>query len=437
MYTMKPPAVFVAERTVGDAECEARRDRVLAATGADGFEVVRDEDIPAMIQRPEWQAVQGKAGERDAIHDPILFFTRFVFDDAFGARCEAIAEAHPGFGAAGMHRAMLGYNHFNWFNSGQAIEQIKPCPDHVCRPAWRLNTAHGCAHRCFYCGLVGFIVVGLNMSEYIRRLDRLVEANPWQQTWLWDDVADVLILEPELGAFADMAHYFAGRPDRYLIIHTKSANVDFLESLDHRGHTIMCWSLAAETQAGRLEQVAGTTGERIEAARRCQGWGYPVRFKFKPIVPVRGWRDEARAMIRMMFERTRPDNLSMTTLAWMSYDDLARIIDLDRLDPVFVEAARRDKDVETKLPRLRPFPHEVRREIYKFYIDEIRAIDADVPLTLSTESLAMWRDLGPRLGVRPDTYTCGCGPQAVPGLRCLPESPWKVARPVAAWKDPD
>jgi hypothetical protein len=37
--------------------------------------------------------------------------------------------------------------------------------------------------------------------------------------------------------------------------------------------------------------------------------------------------------------------------------------------------------------------------IHVFFSREIRAIDREVPLTLSTEALAMWRDLGRTLGV--------------------------------------
>ena len=154
----------------------------------------------------------------------------------------------------------------------------------------------------------------------------------------------------------------------------------------------------------------------------------PIRFKFKPIIPVRDWRDEAREMIRDVFEQTQPDNLSMTVFMWTGFDDMACCIDLDLLDPKFVDAARKAAASEWEHPHLRPFPHEVRREIYEFYHREVRAIDREIPLTLSTDSLAMWKDLGATLGVGPRNYTCGCGPCAVPGLETLPANPWKVAR---------
>jgi len=272
------------------------------------------------------------------------------------------------------------------------------------------------------------MVAGLNMTEYLQRLDRLMEATPWQLTYLVDDASDVLVYEPELNLFSAMVRFFGAKKDRYLVAHTKSANVDFLQSLPHRGKTIMCYSLSARTQSAQLEKKAGTTDERIAAARKCQAWGMPIRFKFKPIIPVRDWRDEAREMIRQVFDQTKPDNLSMTCLMWMGFEELASCMDLDLLDPKFVDAARQAAEAGWKEGRLRPFPHAVRREIYEFYHREIRAIDAEVPLTLSTESLDMWRDLGPLLGVRPHTYVCGCGPCAVPGMKRLGQNPWQIAR---------
>ena len=271
------------------------------------------------------------------------------------------------------------------------------------------------------------MVIGLNMGEYLRRLGKLIDANRWQLTYLVDDASDVLVYEPELDLFSEMVRFFGRLEDRYLIAHTKSPNVDFLQSVPHNGHTIMCYSLSAHTQSTRLEPLAGTTEERIDAARKCQEWGMPVRFKFKPIIPVREWRDEAREMIRAVFEKTRPDNLSMTVLMWMSFEEMASCIDPDLLDQRFVDKARAAANEPWEYPHVGPFPHEVRREVYEFYHREIRAISKETPLTLSTESLAMWKDLANTLGVTPGNYTCGCGPCAVPGLTALPTNPWRTA----------
>ena len=428
MHKMTPPAVFVSDRVLQSEECTRRLHDFVRATDAPDWEVVKDEEIPAMLERPVWKRTAGRAGGRDQIYDPVFFFNTFRFDDKGDEVRRRIAATNPGFDADAIADSFLGYHHFRWFNSNQDADDIRPNPEHVCRPCWRLNISPGCPHECAYCALTGHMVIGLNITEYLQRLETLMEANPWQLTYLVDDVSDVLVYEPELNLFSEMVRFFGAKRDRFVIAHTKSANVDFLEELPHRGKTIMCYSLSAQTQSTQLEKCAGTMHERIEAARKCQEWGLPIRYKFKPIIPVREWRDEAREMIRELFTQTRPDNLSMTALMWMGFDDMESCIDLDLLDPAFVEAARAAADTKWDDKRMRPFPHEIRREIYEFYHREIRAVNKDVPLTLSTESLAMWQDMKGTLGVRPETYTCGCGPCAVPGLKTLPTNPWRTAQ---------
>ena len=76
--------------------------------------------------------------------------------------------------------------------------------------------------------------------------------------------------------------------------------------------------------------------------------------------------------------------------------------------------------------KCRPFPDEVRAGIYEHFIDLIRQRDADVPVSLSTESPGVWRRLGAKLGCGPGDYVCGCGPQCTPGKRRLDENPFTI-----------
>ena len=64
-----------------------------------------------------------------------------------------------------------------------------------------------------------------------------------------------------------------------------------------------------------------------------------------------------------------------------------------------------------------PFPHHVRREIYRTLIGEVRRWDKDVLLYLSTETREMWDELKDELGQDPRSYVCACSSVAVPGRR--------------------
>ena len=243
---------------------------------------------------------------------------------------------------------------------------------------------------------------------------------------------DVLTLEPQLDSLAPLMRFFRSTKDRYLILHTKSDRVQTLIDAGAPENTIIAWSLSGPTQSRQLERIAGTTESRIDAARRCQDAGITIRYKFKPIVPVVHWREEADDTIELALGATRPDNLSMTTLMWMDVATLKRCIPSDLLDADFLREAEASADVMTG-SRVGPFPHRVREQIYRHYLASIRRRDAEIPVALSTESLDMWKALGEDLGVSPATYVCGCGAGAVPGRRILETNPWHDAKAALTW----
>ena len=196
----------------------------------------------------------------------------------------------------------------------------------------------------------------------------------------------------------------------------------------------MTWSLTSSLQSREVEAFSATMEERIEAARKCASWGYPVRIKFKPIVPFAGWRDHAREMIREVMA-VKLENISLFTIAWMDVDELKACFPVDLLDQEYLRAAEEAKE-EMKGRSVRPYPHHVRAEIYRFYVEQIRALNADVPITLCTEALDMWEEMAPLVGQKPRSFVCGCGTMTIPGLTCLKADPWRDVEPVSVWDAP-
>jgi len=120
----------------------------------------------------------------------------------------------------------------------------------------------------------------------------------------------------------------------------------------------------------------------------------------------------------------------------MDVDELKRCFDPDLLDPAFLAEAEKAKD-EMASRSTKPYPQHVRAEIYRFYYDEIRKHDPDIPITLCTEDLDMWNELGPMVGQKPGNFVCGCGPMTIPGLTSLAAHPWNDPKPVAVWTSAD
>lgn len=427
-----PPRVYVLKEVWDDPQCARRAQNVCdACTGAQVRTFTLDE-LPDIIIQEKWDHAI-RMGCLATVPPPVPILAKFQFDDKIVAQNEKRLQdayaARGGTGAFNFHVA-AGGSPFSFFCSGKST--LAPNPEHICRPQWRIHQGAGCPHQCAYCHLGGYIWTNVNTEEYIEHLGQLLRQNPWQKTWLYDDVMDVPTLEPQLDTLGPLMKFFETTGDRYLIIHTKTDRVESFLQADAPRNTIIAWSLSASTQSRQLEKVAGTTDSRIEAARRCEQAGIQIRYKFKPIIPVPNWREEAAQAIELALRTTRPDNLSMTVMMWMTAEIMETCIPPSLIEPAFLQAAR-DAAGEMNGSHVGPFPDDVREQIYRHYLNEIRRHDKDVPVTISTESLAMWERMGKDLGMTVANYVCGCGAGAVPGLRTLASNPWQDARQARRW----
>jgi hypothetical protein len=429
--------MYVLKDVWENPQAARRAERLAASWPGVDVRTFTYESLPDIVVEEGWDH-GAKIGTMAQVPPPIPVLGLYRFDqEAVTADAERMRKAYTGTGGFPFGVA-AGGDAFIFFCSNtrnfpvKALSQLKPCPEHVCRPQWRIHQGRGCPHQCSYCSLGGFIISHVNTEEYIERLADLLARNPWQKTWLYDDVMDVLTLEPELDTLAPLMRFFESTGDRYLILHTKSDRVHGLIEANAPRNTIIAWSLSGPTQSRTLERVAGTTESRVEAARQCQEAGMTIRYKFKPIVPIKKWREEADYTIDLAMRETKPDNLSMTVLMWMEVDEVRQCIPEALLDEEFLHAAD-DAKQEMTGSRVGPYPHTVRETIYRYYLDAIRKRAPGLPVTISTESLDMWKSMGKDLGFTPGTYVCGCGAGATPNLLKLDTNPWHDAKAALTW----
>ena len=418
MYELTPPAVYAHESVVANPVYKARLERVVSALTEPIEPIVyKDDDIVKLLKEDRIFAKRRAMGTLDEIQDPILLFNTFRFDGRRAEQEERLKQQ----GYERPNRALLGYGAFAWAPYNLAADSARN--DKVCRPCWRVHFQNGCVHRCHYCGAGGLLITMVNVEDYIENFARLIEAHPWQETYLLEDDADIPCLEPELGCLGEIIEFFGTLKDRYLVIHTKSWNFDWALDLKHNGNTIIVWSLSAPTQSTIFEPKTGTTEQRIEAARKCQEAGYTIRYKFKPIIPVRNWREETTETVRMIFERSNPDLISLCTFMWLDVDQMKSRLDTSLLDPECLAAAEQAV-ARMADSRARPFPPETRAMLYEHHIREIRRHSPDIPLSVSTETLDMWKRLEGTIGSTVGDYVCGCGANSTPWRQRLTHNPY-------------
>jgi len=416
MYPLSPPTIVVLDRALQDPRSAARVERMLAALGTDLASVIRasDADIPELIRVHGWHDARLRQGQLGPHADPALVFSTLRFESRPEV-APVLAECPKGT-SAWLIQDLLGYG-------GRVLARENFTSKRgVCRARVQFDTIFGCPHGCQYCPGGKVAVINTNLEEFVaKQVIPAAENEPWQKVFMYNScLSDTPCFEPEYGLSKLVAEYYATTPDQHYLIHTKSANLDFLRDIDHKGRTIVLLSVTSDTAARLIEPGSALPLERIEAARRCQEAGFPIRFKLKPIVPVKGWQEQYRTVIDHMFARTRPDSVGLFMIAWMDVAEFKACIDPSLLDPAFLRTL--EESVGT-MPKgsAQLFPHAARAEIYRFLLGEIRRHSADVPVFLCTETTEMWHELGPELGMNPGNYICACGPQCLPGATCVPD----------------
>jgi len=370
--------VYVDPAARERANCRARLERVLPQVRCDDVREMGPADYAAARQ-----IGSRRHGKDDFGDETVVVFT--TFDDA----------------------------RLDWFYHLRAGERLIAKRGEYCQTALELNIVEGCVFRCAYCGFGRRLIFYLDVERLIGGLDDIFAQYPDQSLYKYSNMTDLPPFEPELDAVPPMVARFAREADRYLMLFTKSDNVDFLLDLDHRGHTIVSWSITCDTASRAIDKRTPSMAERIAAMQAVQGAGYRVRARLSPIVPVKGWREEYRDLFERLFAAARPDVVTLELLGWFDFEDLGQLMPPDLLDGEAVAAARAAADA-LRGHHNGPFTEATHQEVYRFCIETVKDLSPETPVAVCHGTPETWSALGPLMGMAPTDYVCNCGPTSTP-----------------------
>ena len=415
MYHLEPPHVFVHKRVYRNPRALARLERMLSALGdPETIEVdVGDADrvLDLAGPRPETGPMSGsvRMGLDRRDEDPAFLFNTFVWDEA--QRAPVDVERYDYLAARRVARALAGVGED--FAYSRREDLISGGVRHVCQGGWGIHSLFGCAHRCDYCH-EGYVVnMMLDLEDFADHVYRTVMGRPQQRLYRYDMYSDSICFEPEYGASAILSETFARTGDKWLLFYTKSDNVEHLLDLPHKSNSIFYLTMATASVCRDIERGTPSMERRIDALRRCQQAGYPVRVGFSPIIPIRNWREEATDCLEKLFAAVRPETVRLWVLSLMTARQ-AEVMFGDRLDPVIREAMHRNRDFRPEEHFNQPFSYATRAEVYAHYLDEIRRLSPGTPVSLCSERRELWDRLADRLTMSPDDLFCCCGGMSAP-----------------------
>ncbi|MFH1455865.1 MAG: spore photoproduct lyase family protein [archaeon] len=302
------------------------------------------------------------------------------------------------------------------FNFADLRDQLQLHKEHkvYCNSAYEIHSVFGCLHRCTYCHIGPTITMMLNIEDLIKQVGCLMDKTPWQKLYKYDNQSDILLFEPEYDAVRPLIEFFAGREREYLMLYSKSDNIDSILDLEHNGHTIACWTLSPTSVVEGFELGTPFAAERILAAEKCENNGYPVRFRFSPIIPIKGWQDQYDEIINLVFDKTSPDIITIQSLCHMNFGQAKKALDLDLIEPYFISQMRQDHQTH----QYELFSVDARVEMFSFILERInfhsKRRNKQVKTSLCLETKEVWEKLKSKLSTTLPNQLCACAPFSVP-----------------------
>jgi len=279
----------------------------------------------------------------------------------------------------------------------------------ICPHFERLKLAsNGCFYQCDWCYLkltyravYPFITVRVEYDKIIKQLEKKLGNTQHPVIFNSGELADSLAMEHLTGAAKKFIPWFGNSENGYLFMLTKSDNVDDILDLPHNNHTIIAWSMNDERISRKFEIGAPAFKRRLNASKKVQSAGYPLRIRIDPIVPYDGWRAGYAETVRNIFDTVTPEKITLGTLRFeegfyrmrnsifTSGQELSEY--LSDMKPMFPPKV---------LPgKMRPatgkysFSEEIRIEIFDFVISEIRKY-SNCTIALCKESAHVWKSVG-------------------------------------------
>jgi spore photoproduct lyase len=277
----------------------------------------------------------------------------------------------------------------------QSGKFLKPCPgtqNYVCCGYYFLNVATNCDVNCTYCILQGylnipFMVVYTNIEDAFRELDGVLGAVKFPLYRIGTgELTDSLTLEHITHMSERLVPYFAEKKNAILELKTKTTQIDWLLSLDHRRKVIVAWSLNPDAVIQAEEKNAPSLAERLSAAQKVEAAGYRLAFHFDPMIHYPDWESGYREVVERLFDAVHPENIAWISLGALRYPaPMDRVIRENHPESRIVLGEL----VPGKDGKLRYF-RPIRQQMFRKMIDWVKARAPQVTLYFCMESPEVW-----------------------------------------------
>jgi spore photoproduct lyase len=256
--------------------------------------------------------------------------------------------------------------------------------------------SNGCPYFCIYCYLafvyrdyLPWIKMNVNYGRMFDEIRKLVAGSDGPVAFNMGEMLDSLALDHVNRLTPQLVPYFSGLSRGYLMLLTKSANVQGLLDVQPNPHVVVSWSLNPQPVIDAYELGTAGLDERLAAARRCQEHGYRIRLRIDPAILHPDWQAGYAELIHKTLTVLEPENITLGMLRLLpGHFALARQAYGGRAD-LLRRAGLSERASDGKLR----YPVRQRVKFYRFLIDVIRSFNERLSIGLCRETPDVWNSL--------------------------------------------
>lgn len=276
-------------------------------------------------------------------------------------------------------------------NKGTFIRKCPGTRNYTCCGYVILHIGTYCWMDCSYCILQSFfhppvMTLFVNHPDLFKELGICLEEKAIRRIGT-GEYTDSLIWESWTDLTSRLVNTFAGQKHCVLELKTKTVSVKNLKRLHHQKKTIVSWSLNTPRMIQSEEKGTATLTARLEAAKKCESWGYVLGFHFDPLILYEGCEDEYRSVIERLFSAISAENIAWISLGSFRYMPSLKSIIQQRFPKSKIVYGEFIKGLDGKMRYFKP----LRLGLFQQLVSMIKEMAPHVPVYFCMEDDEVWR----------------------------------------------
>ena len=241
----------------------------------------------------------------------------------------------------------------------------------------------------------------VNLDDILTQIDRKAREIGRPEAFYLGKLQDGMALDPLTGYSRTIIPFFAEHPFARLRVLSNCADFANVLDLDHRGHTVLCWSLNPSSVRREFEPITPPIEARLEAMQQCAEAGYLIRVMLMPLVPIPDWQRHYDDLLEQLLTRVSVERITLGGVC--SYGPAIQIMEAklgkDNVISLSLTVIGNGPDDG----RVR-YPRAQREAVYRHLLQTIRRFKPDQTCALCMEDISLSQDLG----LSPNTARCTC-----------------------------